>query len=372
MKGFVSIKDLVMKADKEFRFIYKSLAEEIDTNGIYEIDLVRKPNSREVQNALSSLATIYMLEHEGKTPSVDYSSVEAASKQAQYFGWPTQKVPDFSDSSDPGWIKNFTSFDWQQESIVSVDPPYSTWSMIPRRRIVYFEELNTLSRILLTGKASTAAIACEIEANGVFGFGVGGRTEHYSLGTGEECEDILVGLTEFSKVLRGGNPSFEMLRESIFTQYGWPPGLQPSFSMGSDVHVLVKSVPDRGVCPRDDEKSVDVVSNDPVSMVPQTVSSQKSKRNWSTTPETYEKVICGLLLLIQGRFGHKHPQYDNDTGVRETLDDYSNEAPGLKKDGLKKLFADALKHKYDFGVDPDEVDKIIDSAYEKRDVFGRK
>lgn len=244
--------------------------------------------------------------------------------------------------------------------------------MIPKREMVYFGELTTLSRILLTGKASTAAIACEIEANGVFGFGVGGRTEHYSLGNGEECEDILVGLTEFSKVLRGGNPSFEMLRESIFTQYGWPPGLQPSFSMGSDVHVLVKSVPDRGVLPGDAEKSADMVSSDAASMVLQTVPTPKSKRHWPTTPETYEKVICGLLCYITGWLGRAHPDYESDSKLQDTLEQESGSAPGLKKKGLKKLFADARKHKDDFSVDPQELDVVLDEAYARRGVFGAK
>jgi hypothetical protein len=372
MKGFVSIKDLVTKAEKQFSYIYKSLAEEIDANGIYELDIVRNPNTRGVQDALSSLAALYMLEYEVKTPSFDYAMVEAAAKRADIFGWPSQKVPDFKDSSELGWIKNYVSFDWHEESVISHAPPFRTWQLVPKREIVYFEELTTISRILLTDRASTAAIACEIENNGVFGFGLGGRMEHYSLGTWSDCEDILVGLTEFSKVLRGTNPSFEMLRKSIFSQYGWPHELMPSFSMGSDVHVWIKSDPDRGSIPVDSEQPTSIPSDSSAGMVQQATLSVKSKSNWPTTPETYQKVICGLLCYITGEFGQKHPEYKTYSRLRHTLDEESGSDVGLKKDGLKKIFADALKHKENYGVDPEEVEQILDSSYARREIFGVK
>lgn len=319
MTDFVTIKDIVEVSF--LRNVYLGLAEEVDLNGIFSLHGFCPANSREAQQAISAISAMSRICDElgGEREDADPAIVKAA-KPAASFGWPKGKLPKFSESRSLGWLENYLSFAWDIEVHENADVPCFYNMYVLREKLIYHRDLYSLSRILLTEKATTEQLADEIERGGIFGFGSAGRITKFEMGdSSKNCENCIHSLTLFRQRLDEIDkfPAFELLRDSAYARFGWkydslPIFMRSNINAEQDIDILKD---DAGVS--EDEPSEDI---------------KPSKRD--------EAAIAVLIAYLEGKLtGVAHPDFQKK-GAQGFLINFikAQKIRGLGERGFKTLF----------------------------------
>jgi hypothetical protein len=300
MPDFVTIKQIVEEANKHFGSPFNSIAEEIDKRGVFLLRKFCSPHSKSAQAALMCLAALQET-HSWAAPEV--SSHDPVFREAEgagdLFGWPKDQLPKFDTQDDSsGWLGKLFCFRWDRE--IRYDPvPH--WISVAKDETIYFEELYTISRMILTNVATTAEIANEIELGGMFAFGSAGRVERFEIGHASgKCENVIEGLTDVYELecKVNDNPSYAILRDPVFSRSGWPHDRLPKF--------LLRKL---GIRNFDSPSDSNILEDEDLDIVNEKISNRDAL------------AFAILVAYLEGTLtGERHPHFSKESGQTQLID----------------------------------------------------
>jgi hypothetical protein len=355
MARFVSIKEIVEDASKRFESLYWGIIEEIEVRGIYLLNEFCQPNSKNAQQALMCLASLHFSEWV-ELPEKD-PVLEEIKHIAPNYGWPEDALPEFKHSRDAVvLLDDFFRFRWKEE-FSDVGLPH--WVRVPSETRFYFEELYTITRVILTRKATTAQIADEIERHGLYGFELAGRIRLYKKEDASNiCEKVINGLTdvyeEQSQI--GRLPTYAILHEPMFSRFGWRHDALPKF-LQNKADGNLPSSPENGAVVIAQEGDLGPLAD---GIIPSNPRAKKKDRGGMDrrVEQTYDLTICGLIAIILGDLSlssglpaAKSGKEANQSDIIKLLLSKLN-GKGLSESSLGNYFAKANKYRDRYGLPP--------------------
>ena len=326
----ISINNLLFGYHRKKGLTHADIAWEIERSGIYMYG--KFPNYTKISadsfhcaSALTGLSAYYVSYNDERGMYEPYDS-DPEADPTYLFGWPESEFPRFREPNEETQIEYFDSFNRIQTRV---------------KAAFFKEDLYTLGRILLLTKATPAMVASAMEKYGLYGYDNFGRVQYHdqtSVKQGVAYLKVHRPLSDYAaSIIKKGIINFETLENEAFSIFGWPKEKLPDFNEFKNNQPIINAP--------------QVVNDVPIPTVETTSSDHiESVEDPLTGNEraNYQKLIAGLLFLIQGHLdGKKHPSYPRSEAefIRMLLDKLK-EVPGANLRFFKDTFRDvkALRH----------------------------
>ena len=326
----ITIYSLLFGYHRKKGLTHADIAWEIERNGTYMYGKFPSytkisADSFHCASALTGISAYYIGYNDERGAYEPYDS-DPESDPTYSYGWPEADFPKFKKPNDESQTDYLDSF----------------FRMAARVKATFFKEnLYTLGRILLLTKASPAMVASAMEKYGIYGLDNFGRVEYHdeeSVKRGAAYLAVHKPLSDFaSSIFKKGILDFEILENEAFSIFGWPKENLPDFNEFKNNQPIINAdrIVNEGTLPTVATISLTQIKSD------EEVLTGNERAN-------YQKVIAGLLFLIQGHLdGKKHPSYPRSEAefIRMLLDKLE-QVPGANLRFFKDTFRDvkALRH----------------------------
>jgi hypothetical protein len=349
---FVTLHTLLNTDPWDLDYVHHhALADEIDQNGIFRfygsgVAKLYPGNSREAAATLV-LISQHLLHTEKYGPGTEYENWNIEQDISGSYGWPKANLPNFQNTHPTRhWIEAF-------------------WTL--RETALYASnEICSLSRLLLTRKANPAGIMCAIEESGIFKVDATGRPTYIKYDP-LTCIKLIQEIEEYAQAFNSDNfynADTLLLSKQSLLSHGWLYDDLPNFDDLLENHRLKIRSAGRGKAltsdtntptrsPAEADKPPPVMeggTNTP------TINSLGEGDESPKTKISRDHVICGLILLIEGKLGEVQipmPELE----IRKFFEKTYPEVTGCSENHLRKVFKDALAHSHSgFGIAHESVD----------------
>ena len=218
----------------------------------------------------------------------------------------------------------------------------------------------------MTRKASPGGIKCAIEKQGIFKVDETNRPVylHYDFFT---CMDVLLGIDEYSKSEKTNylyRADTILLTKEVLLYHGWPHDDLPDFEELLKQHRLemysagrkkIRTVETKEgtEAPAQNAQPSSATADETNTAV---VNSFGGGDESPKTKSSREHVMCGLILLLEGKLGEVQIPMPEAT-IRKFFEETFPDVTGCSGNHLRKAFKEALEHSFTgFGIPHESID----------------